>query len=156
IIRRVRPDVIKGNQGEMGILSGVGGDVKGVDSHGVSGDVSEIVRGIARRYGCIAAATGVQDYVSDGETVVRLSNGHDLLGSVSGTGCMVSSVVGCYVGANGPSVDSVTAAISAFNISAEYAARASNGPGTFKPALLDAMYNLSSDDLDSGIRRDVL
>ena len=25
IIRRVRPDVIKGNQGEMGVLSGIGG-----------------------------------------------------------------------------------------------------------------------------------
>ena len=156
IIRRVRPDVIKGNQGEMGVLSGMGGDVKGVDSHGASGDVDEIVREIAERYGCVAAATGEVDHVSDGDTVVRLSNGHDLLGAVSGTGCMVSSVVGCYVGANGPSVDSVSAAISAFNISAEYAAKASNGPGTFKPALLDAVYNLSSEDLDSGIRRVVL
>ena len=87
---------------------------------------------------------------------MRLSNGHDLLGAISGTGCMVSSVVGCFIGANSPSVDSVSAAISAFNISAEYAARASNGPGTFKPALLDAMYNLSSGDLDSGIRGEVL
>ena len=156
IIRRVRPDVIKGNQGEMGVLSGTGGDVKGVDSQGVSGDVAEIVRGIAKRYSCIAAATGVQDFVSDGDVTMRLSNGHDLLGAVSGTGCMVSSVVGCFIGANSPSVDSVSAAISAFNISAEYAARASNGPGTFKSALLDAMYNLSSGDLDSGIRGEVL
>lgn len=156
IIRRVRPDVIKGNQGEMGVLSGIGGDVKGVDSQGASGDMAGIVSCIADRYGCIAAATGVCDYVSDGDSVVRLSNGHDLLGAVTGTGCMVSSVVGCYVGADQPSVDSVSTAISAFNISAEYAAKASNGPGTFKPALMDAMYNLSSADLDSGIRREML
>lgn len=156
IIRRVRPDVIKGNQGEMGVLSGIGGDVKGVDSQRVSGDMAGIVRCIAERYDCIAAATGVTDHVSDGESVIRLSNGHDLLGAVTGTGCMVSSVVGCYVGANQSSVDTVSAAISAFNISAEYAARASNGPGTFRSALLDAMYNLSSEDLDSGIRMELL
>lgn len=156
IIRRVEPDVIKGNQGEMGVLSGAGGDVKGVDSHGASGDMVDIVRGIAERFGCIAAATGEQDYISDGSRTVRLSNGHNLLSAVSGTGCMVSSVTGCYIGANGPSVDSVAAAISAFNISAEFAARASKGPGTFKAALFDAVYNLSGDDLDSMIKEESL
>ena len=156
IIRRVKPDVIKGNQGEMGVLSGIGGDVKGVDSHGASGDVSDVVRSVSRRFGCIAAATGEIDHVSDGDVVLRLSNGHPLLSAVSGTGCMVSSVVGCYIGANGVSIGSVASAISAFNISAEFAGRASKGPGTFKPALMDAMYNLSSDDLDSMIREEEL
>ena len=50
----------------------------------------------------------------------------------------------------------VASAISAFNIASEFAGRASKGPGTFKPALMDAMYNLSSDDLDSMIREEEL
>ena len=152
IIDKVKPQVIKGNAGEMGVLSGAGGDVRGVDSHGASGDLSDIVRNIADRYGCIAAATGPQDYVSDGKDVYRLSNGHQFMECVSGTGCMLSSVVGSYVGANGPSVDSVISAITAFNIAAEDAAKAAKGPGTFKPAFLDALYNLDGASLDSGAK----
>lgn len=156
LIKEVRPAVLKGNAGEMGVLSGLGGDVKGVDSHGAIGDLSEIVRSLASRYGCIAAATGETDYVSDGKRVMVLSNGDRLLEAVSGTGCMVSSVIGCYVGACGPSLESVASAITAFNVAAEYAAKASRGPGTFKPALLDAVYDLDGDNLDSKARWEMI
>lgn len=156
LIRRLEPQVIKGNQGEMGVISGLGGDVRGVDSNGASGDIAEAVRTIADEHGCIAASTGPVDHVSDGRSVIRLSNGAPLLEAVSGTGCMVSSVIGCYVGANGATVDAVASAISAFNISAEDAARAAGGPGTFKPALLDAVYNQDGASLDARVRRETL
>ena len=156
IIDEVHPCVIKGNAGEMGVLSGAGGEVRGVDSAGASGDMAEIVRSIAKRYGCVAAATGPVDYVSDGEVTVKLSNGDDLMGAVSGTGCTLSSVVGSYVGANGASVESVAAAITAFNVAAEDAAKVAKGPGTFKPALLDALYALRAEELDSRVKAEKL
>lgn len=40
--------------------------------------------------------TGVTDYVSDGTTVVRLSNGHPLLGEITGSGCMVGTAVATF------------------------------------------------------------
>lgn len=146
-----KPEVVKGNAGEIGVLSGTGGDVRGVDSHGAD-DVADAVRDLAASRGCVVAATGVRDYVSDGRVTLELSNGHPLLERVSGTGCMVSSVVGCYAGACGADVWSVAAAISAFNISAELAATRCSGPGTFKPALMDAMDSLDSGTLDSSVR----
>lgn len=147
------PSVIKGNAGEIGILSGMGGEVKGVDSRG-SMDQAESTRSLAERMGCIVASTGETDYVSDGRTVLRLSNGSALLEKVSGTGCMVSSVIGCYVGACGASVESVASAITAMNVSSEIAEGNCNGPGTFKPALLDAMDSLDAGTLDSMARWD--
>ncbi|MDO5862017.1 MAG: hydroxyethylthiazole kinase [Thermoplasmata archaeon] len=145
------PSVIKGNAGEIGVLSGLGGDVKGVDSHG-SQDAAEAARSLAERMGCIVVATGEVDYVSDGQVTLRLSNGCGLLGKVSGTGCMLSSVVGCYAGACGASVESMAAAISAFNVAAEIASGNCRGPGTFKPALLDALDSLDAATLDSKAR----
>ena len=147
------PAVIKGNAGEIGVLSGIGGDVKGVDSHG-SKDTAESTRLLAERMGCVVAATGEVDYVSDGKRTLKLSNGSALLGKVSGTGCMASSVVGCYAGACGASVESVAAAISAFNVAAESAEGQCRGPGTFKPALLDALDSLDAAELDSKVRWD--
>ena len=145
------PDVIKGNAGEIGVLSGAGGDVRGVDSAG-SDDAADATVELARKAGCVVASTGKVDYVSDGSVLLELSNGSDMLGMVSGTGCMVSSVVGCYVGACGPSIESVASAITVFNIAAEVAATRCSGPGTFRPALLDALDSMDSETVDSRVR----
>lgn len=40
--------------------------------------------------------TGVTDWVSDGTTVVRLPNGHRLLGEITGSGCMVGTAVATF------------------------------------------------------------
>lgn len=145
------PDVIKGNAGEIGVLSGLGGDVRGVDSHG-SADIVSSVRSLASARGCVVAATGETDCVSDGKTTLILRNGSRMMEKVSGTGCMLSSVVGCYVGACGADVLSVASAISALNVASEHAEKRCGGPGTFKPALLDAMDALAGDELDSEVR----
>lgn len=148
IIGECRPSVIKGNAGEIGVLSGIGGDVKGVDSNGINGDLSEAVRMLSNKYGCIVAASGPVDYVSDGDVTYELGNGSDYQGLVSGTGCMLSSVIGCYVGACGASIDSVVSAITVFNIAAESAERNAKGPASFKVSLMDALYSLKTDDIE--------
>lgn len=145
------PSVIKGNAGEIGVLSGKGGDVKGVDSHGAE-DAASAAESLAEREGCIVVSTGEIDYVSDGRTTLRLSNGTDLLSKVSGTGCMLSSVVGCYVGACGATLGSAAAAVTAFNVAAEIASSRCSGPGTFKPALMDALCSLTADDINASAR----
>ena len=148
VLSEVKVDVIKGNAGEIGVLSGVGGEVRGVDSVSSNND-RLAAETLARKYGCVVAMTGETDYISDGERTVVLKNGDVLMECVSGTGCMVSSVVGCYVGANGVSVDSVAAAISAFSIAGELAAKTSKGPGSFKVNLLDCLFGLTTEQFDS-------
>ena len=148
ILQKVKVAVIKGNGGEIGFLSGVGGEVKGVDSVS-SNDGKAAVEKLAQKYNCVVAMSGETDYVSDGKKTVTLKNGHKFMGCVSGTGCMLAALTGCYVGANGASVDSVAAAISAFSIAGEMAGPKSDGPGTFKPKMLDALYNLTEELFDS-------
>ncbi len=148
IIEEVRPDVIKGNSGEISFLAGILGSVRGVDSTGKAEDTKDIILDLAKKYGCIVVSTGKVDYVSDGKEAYELTNGDDLEGCVSGTGCMLSSVIGAYVGANGVSVGPVVAAISAFNIAAEHAVKGSKGPGSFKAGLFDSLYSLTAEDLD--------
>jgi len=152
ILGKVDIAVIKGNAGEIGTLAGTGGKVRGVDSASGTDNKLDSVMTLAEKEGCVVASTGKTDFVSDGRKSAILNNGHDLLECISGTGCMVSSVVGCYVGSCGPSVDSVMSAISVFNISGELAAKMSDGPGTFKMSLMDAMYNLQPDVVGERLR----
>lgn len=155
ILKTVKVSVIKGNHGEISVLAGSGGEVRGVDSVSGASDVSGAARALAERTGTVVIATGPVDYVSDGKTVVTLRNGCDMLATVSGTGCMLSSVVGAYVGACGVSVESAAAAVSAMNIASEIAVRDGvSGPGTFKMKLLDSMYNLRKEDIDLMLRRE--
>ncbi len=154
LLDRIDVDVLKGNHGEIGVLSGTGGDVKGVDSGGAS-DPASATEKLSERLGCVVAATGEKDYVSFEGKTLELSNGHPLLGFVSGTGCMLSSVVGAYIGACGPSMESVVTAISVFNLSAEDAAERSRGPGTFKPALMDSLHLFDAESVSRAIVREV-
>lgn len=151
ILSKVEVAVIKGNAGEMGVLSGVGGEVRGVDS-GSASDPAASAAKLASEYGCVAAVTGQTDHVACGGRSAVLSNGHALLGCVSGTGCMVSSVVGAYTGACGASLESVSAAVTAFNVAAELSAERAGGPGTFKTGLFDALFNLDAGSIDGRSR----
>ena len=137
--------IIKGNAGEIGFLSGLGGEVRGVDSAGAS-DACASTLGLACSLGCVVSCTGPTDYVSDGKDTITLNRGTPMEENVSGTGCMVSSVTGCYAGACGVSAASAAAAVTVFNIAAEKAAAVSAGPGTFRLNLMDAIYGLSKDD----------
>ncbi len=146
IIDSVKIDVIKGNSGEIAAMCGDCGTVKGVDSVSDTEDARQTIS-LSERTGAIVAATGRKDYVSDGKTTYILENGCNMMGTVSGTGCMASSVVGAYVGAMGASAENVAAAISAFNIAGEIASMQSKGPGSFKIMLMDSMYNLETDEV---------
>lgn len=137
--------IIKGNAGEIGFLSGMGGKVRGVDSAGAD-DAKASTLGLAQSLGCVVSCTGATDYVSDGKDVIALDRGTPMEENVSGTGCMLSSVTGCYAGACGVSLESAAAAITVFNVAAEKAEKVSAGPGTFRLNLMDAIYNLSKED----------
>ncbi len=156
IIDVVKPDVIKGNDGEISFLAGIAGGVRGVDSTSSSGNMAEIVKCLAHKYGCLVVSTGKIDHISDGKTVYKLSNGDDMEGFVSGTGCMLSSVLGTYAGANGASAEALVAAVSAFNIAAEHSVKKSKGPGSFKVGLFDCLFNLKPEDIDREAKIEVL
>ena len=84
---------------EIKILSGLEALSKGVDSEeNGSEDGKEIAKNLAKLYKTVVAITGVIDYVSDGEKSISIKNGHEMLTSVTGTGCMTTSLIGTYAG----------------------------------------------------------
>jgi hydroxyethylthiazole kinase len=146
ILDEVRVTVLRGNAGEVATLVGVAAEVRGVESVGAGGDPFELARDAARRLGLVASVTGPVDHVSDGEAVVKVSNGHPLLAAITGTGCMSSAVTGCFVAAKpGAPLDAAAEALVAFGVAGEDAAREAKGPGSFHVALYDALANLQLD-----------
>jgi len=151
-LAELRLDVIRGNSGEVGTLAGAGGLVRGVESvQGVS-DPAAVARALARRQSTVVAITGKRDIISDGKRVLGVDNGHEMLTTITGTGCMATTAVAVFCAVEEDRLLATAAALAAYGLAAEKAARGSAGPGSFRSALLDCVYHLKASELADGAR----
>ncbi|HEY2219459.1 MAG TPA: hydroxyethylthiazole kinase [Gaiellaceae bacterium] len=139
ILDEVDVTVLRGNAGEVATLVGVDAEVRGVESIAAGSDPGELARTAATRLGVVASVTGPVDHVSDGDAVVAIANGHELLASITGTGCMASAVTGCFLAVAESPFDGAAEALVAFGVAGEDAARVAKGPGSFHVGLYDAL-----------------
>ena len=153
ILGEIGVAVLRGNAGEVATLVGVEAEVRGVESIAATVDPAELSRAAARQLGVVASVTGPVDHVSDGNRAIGVANGHELLSSVSGTGCMSTAITGCFLAAKPDEpVEAAAEALAAFGVAAEDAAREANGPGSFHVNLYDALAALDPDTLDTRVR----
>ena len=143
--------VVRGNSAEIATLAGQDAEIRGVEAVGAGGG-PELAREAARSLGCVAAVTGPVDHVSDGETVNAVANGHELMGAVTGTGCIATALTGCFLAVQPDAFAAATGALVAFGVAGEDAAETANGPGSFHVALYDALHALDPETLDARAR----
>ena len=144
--------VVRGNSAEVATLAGRAAQIRGVEAVGDGGG-PELAREAARALGTVVAVTGPVDHVSDGVTVNAVANGHELLGAVTGTGCMSTAITGCFLGVRGDDpLAAATEALVAFGVAGEDAAREAKGPGSFHVALYDALAALDPETIDARAR----
>jgi hydroxyethylthiazole kinase len=153
ILDEVRVAVLRGNAGEVATLVGVEAEVRGVESIATTGAPAELSRAAARQLGLVASVTGPVDHVSDGDLVVAVTNGDELLSSVTGTGCMSTAITGCFLAVKPDApLEAAAEALATFGVAAEDAARDQVGPGSFHVNLYDALAALDPDTLDTRAR----
>jgi hydroxyethylthiazole kinase len=153
ILESVSVAVLRGNAGEVATLVGIDAEVRGVESIDSGADPGELARRAASALGGVAAVTGPVDHVSDGMRTIAVANGHELLASVTGTGCMSSAVTGCFLAVKRDApLEAAAEALVAFGVAGEDAARGAKGPGTFHVNLYDALAALDPERLDGRAR----
>jgi hydroxyethylthiazole kinase len=152
LLDELKITILKGNAGEIGILAGAEAFVRGVDSQGITGDSISIARHYAKEADVTVIISGPTDIVTDGKHLFLVENGHPMMGSISGTGCMAASVTAAFAAVTDDPVSASAAALAAFGIAGEKAAAGARGPYSFKTALFDEMATLNPEDLASGAR----
>jgi hydroxyethylthiazole kinase len=153
ILDEVDVAVVRGNAGEIATLVGVEAEVRGVESIGVGGEPGELARAAGGSLELVACVTGAVDHVSDGNRTLAVANGHPLLASVSGTGCMATAITGCFLAAKSDlPLEAAAEALAAFGVAGEDAAREAKGPGSFHVNLYDALAGLDPSTLDDRAR----
>jgi hydroxyethylthiazole kinase len=96
----------------------------------------------ARRNRAVVAITGASDVVTDGTRIVRIANGHPLMGRVTAVGCAESALVAAALAVEPDALKAVASALLIFGIAGDIAGETANGPGTFGVHILDALFNL--------------
>jgi len=147
--------IVRGNAAEVATLAGREAEIRGVESIGASDSGADLAKAAAAGLGCVVAVTGAVDHVSDGAQVLAIGNGHELLGTVSGTGCMATAITGCFAAvASERPLEAAAEALVVFGVAGEDAAREAKGPGTFHVGLYDALYNLDPATIDARAKVD--
>ncbi|MGH4123671.1 MAG: hydroxyethylthiazole kinase [Clostridium sp.] len=154
IISEVKLAVIRGNLSEIKTIYGIEAKTKGVDAcdsdpknGNEPAEEKEMARALASKLNTVVAITGAVDIITDGETLYTVSNGHKIMAKVTGTGCMCTSLIGCYLGAGDSNLLAALSGIVSMGIAGEIAYdgldKNNGGTGTLKVKIIDATYNLS-------------
>jgi hydroxyethylthiazole kinase len=152
LLKGLHIDVIRGNSGEIGALAGAGGVVKGVESVQGVADPQAVARELALRHSNVVVITGKRDIISDGTRVIGVDNGHEMLKTITGTGCMATTVVAIFCAVESDKLLAAASALACYGLAAERAARRAKGPGTFRASLLDELYHITPALLEKGAR----
>ena len=100
---------------------------------------------LARETGAIVVVTGEVDYVTDGHRIVGIHGGDPLMTKVVGTGCALSAVVAACCALPGDTLENIASACHWMKQAGERAVARSEGPGSFVPHFLDALWQLTQE-----------
>lgn len=157
-VRENPPTILRGNASEIiavADLWGLGGNSadgasgdgpRGVDSTDSVDAAERAAVACARFTGGAVAVSGATDLVTDGVQVARLSGGSSLMTCITGSGCSLGGVCAVYACVADPFVAALTAT-AAYNLAGLRAAETCDGPGSFQVAFLNALYNLTTEEV---------
>ena len=156
--------LVRGNMSEIKAITKLINLNENNDSAGKGVDVAEsdiiskdtlesnalIVKELAKELDAVVIASGPIDIISDGNLTFGLDNGDEMMPLITGSGCMLTTIIGSYVGANDALIGGITAC-ALMAIAGENAAKMVRendlGSGSFRTFLIDNLYKLSAEEL---------
>jgi hydroxyethylthiazole kinase len=166
LLEEVRFTVIRGNASEIRYLAGQQSTGSGVDisspdeiTEGNLPAAVSMAEELAGKLNTVIAISGKIDVISDGSRSCVLRNGCATMARVTGSGCMLTALIGAFCGACEDPFAAACSAMAAMGISGEIAdaKRLRNGTGnaTFRNDLIDAVFNLTQEQLKQGVRYEI-
>ncbi|MDD2396809.1 MAG: hydroxyethylthiazole kinase [Tissierellia bacterium] len=168
LLDEVKFAVVRGNMSEIKALGNTNAKgARGVDANVADSineenltEVVEYVKSLSGKLSLVVAVTGAIDIVSDSTKTYIIRNGHPMMGKISGTGCMLSSTIGAYCGANKDNIiDATAAAVCIMGLSGElaYEKMKKNDEGTsmLRSHLIDFMSKIDDEMLKEGAKVEI-
>lgn len=161
LMKELNLAVIRGNISEIKTLALGSGTTKGVDAD-VADAVTEenldeavaFVKKFAKESGSIIAVTGAIDLVTDGEKCYVIRNGRPEMGKITGTGCQLSGMMTAYITANPENrLEAAAASVCVMGLAGQIGwswMQEGDGNSTYRNRIIDAIYNMTGEELEKG------
>lgn len=167
LLRELRFAAIRGNASEIRALSGQLSRGCGVDAAAADAITAdnlprsvELIRSLAIETGAVIAVSGAVDLICSADKTVLLKNGCATMGRITGSGCMLTALMGAFCAAAPDSpMDAACAAMAVMGVCGELAEEKrlllGSGNASFRTYLIDAIFNLSEDQLKERINYEI-
>jgi hydroxyethylthiazole kinase len=152
LIDELTISVVRGNASEVLSLAREGSRTKGVDSIHSVDDAADAALTLSRELDTTLAITGEVDLITNGEAIHRVSNGHPMMGYVTGTGCAATVIIAAFLAVDGNPHTATTTALAYYGLAGEVAASKADAPGSFQVALMDALYSIGEEQMEKGAK----
>ncbi|MBN7773105.1 hydroxyethylthiazole kinase [Clostridium aminobutyricum] len=167
LMKEVKFTVLRGNISEIKTLAYGSGTTKGVDADELDAvseknlEISvEFAKNFSKETGAVIAITGAIDIVADKEKAYVIRNGHPMMAKITGSGCMLTAMIGAYLTANPDHpLEATAAAVTAMGLCGEKAynklQEANSGNSSYRNYLIDEIFKLDGEELNRGARYDM-
>lgn len=164
LLDEIKFTVVRGNISEIKTVSQGSGTTKGVDA-----DIADIVteknldeavafaKSLSAKTGSIIVITGTIDIVTDSNRTYIIRNGNALMSKITGTGCMLTTVIAAYCAANTDSlIEATAAAVCVMGLCGELAydklIKIDGGTSTYRTLIIDFMSKMNYEMLREGMK----
>ena len=167
LLQEVQFTSIRGNASEIKAIAGVQSLGRGVDvskedvvsENSLQGDIT-IFESLAKKLQCVIAVSGEIDVITDGVHTVLIRNGCKMMARITGSGCMLTTLIGAFCGANKEStLEATILAIGIMGIAGEIAdekrKKNKTGNATFRNDLIDSIFNITVKEIEEKFNYEV-
>ena len=168
LLENVKFSVIRGNTSEIKHLAVGTGSTRGVDA-AEEDKITEdnykafgyMARELARKTGAVIAISGVIDIIASPDRVFALRNGDAMMSRITGSGCMLTALLGAFCGGNPDHIlEATVCAVSLMGVSGEIAREKTDAQGagtlTFRTHLVDQISLTDAETLQKRTRLEEL
>ncbi len=161
LLQEVKFTAIRGNASEIKAVALGSDTVNGVEvnaSDQVNAEnLTETVnfaRRLAKQTGAVIIMTGKQDLIVDENNACLVSNGHAMMSRITGSGCMLTCLIGSYLAAvkkgGGNYFDACVTAVAEMGVAGELAYEDGCGTMTFRMRMIDGVSTMTAETLERG------
>lgn len=148
VLEKINISIIKGNSSEIKTICQIPARNKGVDSMEdySTESMKKITRDLSNQLNATIVCSGETDIISFRNQSISIKGGNKILRNITGTGCMLTSLIGAYISVMDKAEEAALAGILSMNMAGERAyklmVQEKRGIGSFKVFLLDEIYLL--------------
>ena len=161
LLKEIQFSVIRGNISEIKTLALGSSTTKGVDANladkVTAENIHEVVsfaQEFSKKTGAVIAITGAIDLVCNENIAYAIYNGHEMMSSITGTGCQLSALTASFISANPDYLlEATVAAVCTMGLAGEIAHERLtplDGNSSYRNYIIDAIYNMTPKQLQEG------